>query len=134
MITMRPVEAADGTRMIKLGEGLVFPVDALSSAPNDLRRRWDVCCSHIERGDDVSGALKVLTRETTEHLWSAIMMRVAHLGPQSVLDIGIIGGHGEATTDLSELAAQYASREKRKEGIKPDAAEGTRDRKTQRAV
>jgi hypothetical protein len=131
--TMRPITEADGTRKFTLGKGLTFPVDALSSAPNDLRRRWDVCCAHIERGHDVSGALKALTRETTEHLWSSIMMRVAHQGPQSVLDIGVIGGHGEATTDLSELAAGYGRREREKEGVKPDAAEpGTRDRKTRR--
>jgi hypothetical protein len=87
MITMRPIEE-DGIKKFTLGTGLVFPVDALNNAPNDLRRRWDVCCSHIERGDDVAGALRVLTRETTEHLWSDIMMRVAHAGPRSALDIG----------------------------------------------
>jgi hypothetical protein len=131
-ITMRPIEE-DGVRKFTLGKGLTFPVDALNAAPNDLRRRWDICCAHIERGHDVSGALKVLTRETTEHLWSSIMMRVAHLGPQSVLNVGLIEGSGEVLTDLSEMAAGYGRREREKEGVKPDAAEpGTRDRKTRR--
>jgi hypothetical protein len=120
MITMRPIEE-DGIRKFSLGKGLTFPVDALNAAPNDLRRRWDICCAHIEKGHDVSGALKVLTRETTEHLWSSIMMRVAHLGPQSVLNLGVTGGYGEAITDLSELADEYARKEKRKEGVKEKA-------------
>ena len=57
--TMRPV-TEEGVRKIKLGEGLVFSVDAL---PPDLRRRWDIACAHIERGDNVAGALKAMTRE-----------------------------------------------------------------------
>jgi hypothetical protein len=83
--TMRPV-TEEGVRKVKLGEGLVFSVDAL---PPDLRRRWDIACAHIERGDNVAGALKAMTREAVEHLWPQIMTRVAHLTPHSVCDIGL---------------------------------------------
>jgi hypothetical protein len=77
---MRPIEE-NGVRKVDLN-GQTFNVDELSDAPNDLKRRWDVCCAHIERGDDMSGAIKVLTREALEHFWSKILMRSAHANPQ----------------------------------------------------
>jgi hypothetical protein len=83
--TMRPIEEG-GIRKLSLGNGLEFPLDALSP---DLRRRWDVLCAHMERGDDVSGALKAMTRETVELLWPQIVMRAAHRTPHSVCDIGL---------------------------------------------
>jgi hypothetical protein len=85
--TMRPI-TENGVRKFTLGNGLDFAVDVLNTAPNDLRRRWDVAMSHLERGDNVSDAIKVLTRETVEHLWNEIVMRAAHRAPRSALDIG----------------------------------------------
>jgi hypothetical protein len=128
--TMRPITEADGTRKVSLGEGLVFPLDSL---PPDLKRRWSVAMSHLERGNNISGAIKAMTREALEALWPDIMARVAHKAPQSVLNVGLIEGSGEVITDLSALAAEYARKEREKEGVKSDAAEpGTRDRKTRR--
>jgi hypothetical protein len=82
--SMRPV-VEDGIRKVSLGNGLVFALDVL---PNELRRRYDVLCAHIERGDNVAGAIKAMTREMVEALWPQIMMRAAQRGPRSALDIG----------------------------------------------
>jgi hypothetical protein len=77
--TMVPLEIA-GVHMVKLGEGLVFPLDSL---PQDLKTRWRIALKHIEKGDDVSGALKAMTREAVEALWPQIMMRAVHSAPRS---------------------------------------------------
>jgi hypothetical protein len=82
--SMRPV-VEDGIRKVSLGTGLTFAVDTL---PQDLRRRFDVLCAHIERGDNVAGAVRAMTREMVEHYWPTIMMRTAQRGPKSALDIG----------------------------------------------
>jgi hypothetical protein len=83
--TMRPI-TEDGVRKFTLGAGLVFACDQL---PPDLRRRFDVACAHIEKGDNVAGALKAMTREAIEHLWPQIMTRIAHLTPRSVCELGL---------------------------------------------
>jgi hypothetical protein len=79
MITMRPIEE-DGIRKVWLGDGLEFPVDAL---PIDLRVKWDIACARIEKGEDMSGALKAITREALAALWPQILMRTAHRNPQT---------------------------------------------------
>jgi hypothetical protein len=84
--SMRPV-TEDGIRKVSLGNGLVFPLDQL---PPDLRQRWDICCAHIERGDNVAGAIKALTRECVEALWPQIVMRTTHKERgRSLLDLGM---------------------------------------------
>jgi hypothetical protein len=84
MIAMRPI-VEDGIRKVSLGSGLIFALDEL---PSDLRRRWDVAMAHLERGDNVSGAITAMTREAIEFLWPKISMRVVQRAPRSVLDIG----------------------------------------------
>lgn len=84
--TARPVTAQDGSRRIKLGDGLEFSVDQLSP---DLRQKWDITCAAIERGDDVRAALKTLTHEVTVHLTPQIAMRAVHAAPRSLLDLGL---------------------------------------------
>jgi hypothetical protein len=84
-MSMRPV-VEDGIRKISFGNGLVFALDQL---PADVRQRWDICCAHIERGDNVSGAIKALTREAIEALWPDIVMRAKYKERgRSLLDLG----------------------------------------------
>ena len=83
--TMRPI-VENGVRKFTLGNGLVFACDQL---PPDLRRRWDIAMAHVEKGDNVSGAIKAMTREAVEHLWPSIMARIAHLTPRTLLDLGL---------------------------------------------
>jgi hypothetical protein len=106
-------------RKVSFGDGLEFNVELL---PPDLRRRWDLICDRLERGDNAAD-LGPLTREVASALLPTIMMRVAHSAPQNanaLVRIGQRGAgeHGAVITDLAALLAEYAKKEKRKEGVK----------------
>jgi hypothetical protein len=80
MITMRPVEDERGFRKFALGD-VEFSVDVL---PPELRIKWDILCQRIEAGEnDLSGALKAVTRQVTEAIGPEILFRAAHRNPQT---------------------------------------------------
>jgi hypothetical protein len=107
--------------MIKLGPGLMIPVDRLTPA---LRRRWDEAHARRQNGEDTSGAIKTIIRDVQTEMGPELLLRAAHkAGPKSALDIGIVEGHGGTFTDLSEAARLSARREKKREGVKEQAGE-----------
>ena len=66
--TMRPI-VENGVRKFTLGNGLVFACRCQLPPERSSPHAGTFACAHIERGDNVSGAFKVMTREAIEHLW-----------------------------------------------------------------
>jgi len=69
--TIRPVD----DNHFQLGT-ITLPVTLLSEP---LRRRYDMICSAIQKGDnDLAGAIKTLSRDVQISLGSEILMRASH--------------------------------------------------------
>jgi hypothetical protein len=114
--TIRPID--DNT--FRLGT-LDLPVTLL---PQGLRRRYDLICSAIQKGDpDLGGALRALSRDIQLQCGPDLLIRAAQRTPQTNGAPGLAEKDKARITDLSARAREYADKEKRKEGVKAGAGE-----------
>jgi hypothetical protein len=77
----------DAIAMVKLGPGLVVPIDRLTP---ELRRRWDQAQCRRANGEDMSRTIRAIVDEAKATLGAELVLRAAHrAGPRTALAIGL---------------------------------------------